>query len=151
MFNSRNINKEMNKELENHIVKVLELNLTPENNYLTINKKIEELNKVKDQLENIKQLTEKACWHKWAENLNEDFKGYKENQIYVLYLTRDGSKVLQEQSWEIDGVNYQESFSNRYIHISFRDNILQWLKDYVLPNCRIKDVYLKSMVRYKMK
>jgi len=78
-------------------------------------------------------------------------KGYKENQIYVLYLTRDGSKVLQEQSWEIDGVNYQESFSNRYIHISFRDNILQWLKDYVLPNCRIKDVYLKSMVRYKMK
>lgn len=73
-------------------------------------------------------------------------RGFKASQIYVLYLTRDGRKPLQDQSWIINGINYKENFSNRYIPISFRDDILLWLKQYVLPNCRIKDVYLKSTI-----
>lgn len=77
IFNSRQINKEMNKELENHIIKVLDLTSTPEKNHSTINKKIEELNKVKDQLDNLKQLSEKECWRKWAENLKRDFPNFK--------------------------------------------------------------------------
>jgi hypothetical protein len=70
----------------------------------------------------------------------------KENQIYVLYLTRDGGKPMPEQSWVFGGISYKEGFVNRFIPISFRDNILPWLKDYVLPDCRIKDVYLKSTI-----
>lgn len=73
MFNQRKINTKMNNELRGHISNVLNLNSTPENNYLVINRKIDELNKVKDQLEKLKQLTENDCWQEWAENLRHDF------------------------------------------------------------------------------
>lgn len=74
-------------------------------------------------------------------------KGYRESQIYVLYLTRDENKIPEDQSWRIEnGIDYKDIFSERFIPISFKDDILPWLKDNVLPNCRIKDVYLKSTV-----
>jgi hypothetical protein len=74
-------------------------------------------------------------------------KGIKENQIYVVYLTRDGSKKPESQSWKNEhGTDYRDSFLERFFPISFKDNILPWLKDYVLPNCKIKDVYLKSTI-----
>lgn len=77
MFNSRNINKKMNKELEEHIINVLDLKSTPEINHSIINKKIEELNKVKDHLDNLKRSSEKECWQKWAKNLTTDFPSFE--------------------------------------------------------------------------
>lgn len=74
-------------------------------------------------------------------------KGYPENQIYVIYLTRDGSKQIEDQSWKFEnGIDYKDSFVHRFCQVSFRENILPWLKIHVLPNCRIKDIYLKSTI-----
>lgn len=73
--------------------------------------------------------------------------GFKETQIYVIYLTKDGVKKPINQSWiNENGVNYKETFHNRYFPISFKQDILPWLTDYILPNCKVKDVYLKSTI-----
>lgn len=74
-------------------------------------------------------------------------KGFKETQIYIIYLTKDGSKKPEKQSWmNQKGNDYQESFHKRYFPISFKQDILPWLIDDVLPNCKLKDVYLKSTI-----
>ncbi|NOU19182.1 MAG: PD-(D/E)XK nuclease family protein [Bacteroidales bacterium] len=73
--------------------------------------------------------------------------GFKETQIYFIYLTKYGNKKPENQSWiNENGTNYRELFSKRYFQISFRHDILPWLTDYVLPNCKVKDVYLKSTI-----
>ena len=73
--------------------------------------------------------------------------GYKENLIYVIYLTRDGTKKPENQSWINEkGIDYREPFRERFFSISFKQDILPWLTDYVLPNCKVKDVYLKSTI-----
>lgn len=71
-------------------------------------------------------------------------KGYKEEEIFVIYLTRDDSKTPEDQSWQNNGHDYKKSFAERYFSLSFKTNILPWLKNYALPNCKVKDVYLKS-------
>jgi len=73
-------------------------------------------------------------------------KGYRSSQIYVIYLTRDENKKLGDQSWIFNGVDYKENFADRYFPISFKEDILPWLANYVLPNCEVKDVYLKSTI-----
>ncbi len=66
-------------------------------------------------------------------------KGIKEEQIWIIYLTRNGGEP-EDQSWG----DYKEKFKERFIELSYRKNILPWLETVVLPNCRVKDVYLKS-------
>ncbi len=66
-------------------------------------------------------------------------KKYKEEQIFVIYLSRDG-KEPDDQSWG----SYKESFKSRYVNLSFRYDILPWLKNDVLPNIHQNDVYLFS-------
>jgi hypothetical protein len=73
-------------------------------------------------------------------------KGYDEQHIWVIYLTRDENKKPEDHSWIYEGINYQERIKNRYLPISYRYDILPWLQDYVLPECRVKDVFLKSTV-----
>lgn len=68
--------------------------------------------------------------------------GYKKEQIYILYLSRDGSKSPNDNSWG----QYKNLFEKRYIRLTYRNHILPWLRDFLLPNIRIKDVYLKSCV-----
>jgi len=72
---------------------------------------------------------------------NVKSKGIKESQIWVIYLTRDGNEP-ENQSWR----NYKDTFTERFFPLSFRNDILPWLEETVLPNCRIKDVYLKSTI-----
>ena len=69
-------------------------------------------------------------------------KKYQEGQIFVIYLSRDG-KEPDEQSWG----SYKESFKSRYVNLSFRYDILPWLKNDVIPNVRQKDVYLLSALQ----
>lgn len=73
-------------------------------------------------------------------------KGYRSSQIYVVYLTRDGNKKPDDQSWKLYEVDYKEDFADRYFPLSFKEDILPWLINYVLPNCEVKDVYLKSTI-----
>jgi hypothetical protein len=66
--------------------------------------------------------------------------GYKEEQMYVIYLPPTHDKDPDEQTWG----EYKKKFEDRYLKISFKDDILPWLKDLVLPNTKIKDNYLSS-------
>lgn len=75
--------------------------------------------------------------------LNE---GYKSSQIFVVYLTRDGNKTPEDQSWKLYNINYKEDFADRFFPLSFKEDILPLLKDTILPNCKVKDVYLKSAI-----
>ena len=61
--------------------------------------------------------------------------------IFVVYLSSMG-KEPDDQSWG----EYKEEFKDRYINLSFRDDIIAWLKKNVLPNIRYKDVYLNTAV-----
>ena len=67
--------------------------------------------------------------------------GYKDDQIYVVYLTQNEGKP-DEQSWG----GYKDAFQHRYVNLSFRDHILGWLKDQVLPNVRIKESVFRSAI-----
>lgn len=73
-------------------------------------------------------------------------RGIKDENIFLIYLTSDGSKTVSEQSWIIEENNFQDRFQDRFFEISFKHDILPWLKIFVLPNCKIKDVYLKSTI-----
>ena len=67
--------------------------------------------------------------------------GYHEDQIYVIYLSQNGGEP-DKHSWG----NYKEAFQNRYVNLSFRNNILPWLKTFVLPHVRIKETVLRSAI-----
>jgi len=68
--------------------------------------------------------------------------GFSSEHIYVVYLSRTGEEP-DEQSWG----EYKEDFETRYVNLSFRDDILQWLKLNVLPEIRQKDTYLLYAVK----
>ena len=73
--------------------------------------------------------------------------GYKEEDIYVLYLPPTYEKEPEPQSW---GRYYNtDIYRKRYLDLSFRDDILPWLKNSVLPNARVKDrLLLSSLEQY---
>jgi len=66
-------------------------------------------------------------------------KGFNEKNIWIVYLTKYGG-LPEKQSWG----DYEDSFKQRFFRISFRKDILPWLENSVLPNSKIKDVFLKS-------
>ena len=68
--------------------------------------------------------------------------GFEEDQIYVIYLSQNGTEEPANQSWG----DFKESFKERYLNISFRNHILPWLKEFVLPNIRVKDNVLQSAI-----
>jgi hypothetical protein len=71
--------------------------------------------------------------------------GFVNEQIYVLYLTRDGSKQPNTDTWQSpEGYNYADEYINRYLHVSYRYDILPWLKE--LPSFASKDEYLHQVV-----
>lgn len=61
--------------------------------------------------------------------------------IFVVYLSQMGQEP-DAQTWG----DYKQAFADRYVNLSFRDDILPWLKHEVLPNIREKDICLKSAV-----
>lgn len=64
-------------------------------------------------------------------------EGFREDQIYVVYLSQSGREP-SEQTWGA----YKEQFAQRYINISFRKFIRQWLMEDILPHIRYKDQHL---------
>lgn len=65
-------------------------------------------------------------------------KGFKEQNIFIVYLSSSGQEP-DECSWG----NYKTNFKNRYINISFKNDILAWLKE-VLSKIHLTDIYLIS-------
>lgn len=68
---------------------------------------------------------------------------YKEENIFIIYLPPFSSKEPESKSWG----KYKKHFEKRYINLSFRDNILSWLENNVLPQINSKDIYLHSAIR----
>lgn len=64
-------------------------------------------------------------------------EGFRDDQIYVVYLSQSGREP-SEQTWGA----YKEQFAQRYINISFRKFIRQWLVEDILPHIRYKDQHL---------
>jgi hypothetical protein len=67
-------------------------------------------------------------------------ENYKETQIFVIYLPPTYDKDPDRQSWG----KYEDTFKSRYLKLSFREDILSWLKETVLPNVRMKEKFLSS-------
>jgi len=67
-------------------------------------------------------------------------RGYAEKQIYVVYLSPTYDKQPDEQTWG----DYREKFEDRFVNLSFKDDILRWLTDCVMPDVSIRDKYLSS-------
>lgn len=63
--------------------------------------------------------------------------GFADEQIFVVYLSQQGSEPA-EQSWG----TYKSEYEQRYVNLSFRDDILPWLKEYVVPILPDKDYLL---------
>ena len=76
----------------------------------------------------------------------EDFR--KEN-IFVVYLSpyreNPNSQSWIRQKDEVE-TNYEQEFSDRFVNLSFSNDVIKWLKEDVLPNIRQKDTYLNSAV-----
>lgn len=85
-------------------------------------------------------IDQRAQLSRYIEKVSE--MGYRKEQIYILYLPRDEGKSPNDDSWG----EYREIFENRYMRLTYRNHILPWLREFLLPNIRIKDVFLKSCV-----
>ena len=68
-------------------------------------------------------------------------QGFSDEQIYVVYLS-PRSEEPNEQSWG----DYKNKFQERYLNLSFDNDILAWLKEKILPNVKLKDVFLRSAI-----
>lgn len=67
---------------------------------------------------------------------------FNQNDIFVVYLSQTGSEP-NSQSWG----DYQQLFEDRFINLSFKEDILPWLKNNILPNIKYKDTYLINAVQ----
>ena len=67
---------------------------------------------------------------------------YKLEDIFIIYLPQFSSKEPELKSWG----KYKKRFEKRFINLSFRDHILSWLDNDVLPQINSKDVYLRSAI-----
>lgn len=65
--------------------------------------------------------------------------GYPKDGIFLVYLSQNGEEP-DCQSWG----GYKDAFQNRYVNLSFGKHINPWLKEWVLPNIRIKETILRS-------
>lgn len=92
-------------------------------------------NKVHNAVDQKKQIK------RYVEVVNEE---YKLEQIYVIYLTRDGSKEVAESSLPLE---LRNKLGARFLECNFKYNILTWLQDEVLPFCRHNDTILISGIQ----
>lgn len=69
---------------------------------------------------------------------------FDEQQIYVLYLPPIYDKEPNEQAW---GKYLDNDIrKKRYLNLSFKNDILPWLKENLLPNIRPNDKFLSSAI-----
>lgn len=75
-FDLRENNKKMNMELQEYIKKDLQFNESPDKNISILNGKIKDVNRVVNQLDILKDNTQKACWEYWLNRLKAEFPQY---------------------------------------------------------------------------
>ena len=71
-------------------------------------------------------------------------RGIPSDNIWVIYLTRDGRKKVEGYSLT---EKTKDILGNRFLEMDYYHNILPWLKEAVLPNCRVKEEWLESAIK----
>ena len=89
----------------------------------------------------------------WAVDQDKQIERYvttKHNQgipadnIWVIYLTRDGRKKVENYSFTDET---KKIVGNRFIEMDYLHDILPWLKETILPNCRLKEEWLETAIK----
>ena len=86
----------------------------------------------------------------WATDQSEQIaryiktvKKHGKKNISVIYLTRDGSKQVSDESFTDEAqkiLEYEdEKSTGNFIPLNYREHILPWLKEEILNNCTYKD------------
>lgn len=71
--------------------------------------------------------------------------GFKDEQIYVIYLPPNDYGEPSDDSWN----GLKKQYEDRYVRLSFQQSVLLWLEKYILPNIRQKDnLLLTAVVQY---
>lgn len=71
-------------------------------------------------------------------------RGIPSDNIWVIYLTRDGRKKVEDYSLTETTKNI---LGNRFVEMDYYHNILPWLKESILPNCRLREEWLVSAIK----
>ena len=72
--------------------------------------------------------------------------GIPNRNIFVIYLTLDGSKKVSSNSLP-NSLRDELKNGNRFIKMNYRDDILPWLKHSILPEIKIKEHLIESGIR----
>ena len=71
-------------------------------------------------------------------------RGIPSDSIWVIYLTRDGRKKVEGYSLT---EKTKEILGDRFLEMDYYHNILPWLKETILPNCRVREEWLESAIK----
>lgn len=89
----------------------------------------------------------------WARDQDKQIERYVETEIkngipqdniWVIYLTQDGHKKVENYSLTKRAI---EILGSRFVELNYRHHILPWLKESILPNCRMKEEWLASAIK----
>jgi len=124
-------------ELQNYIKQTLEFKENPEQNLSLVNCKINDLNKVINQLNSLKEDTEKDCWEDWKNRLHSNFPKYE----IIDRKNEDNKNILSKVGviLEINGMKFSvliEKEVNIYYGIGRHyssENIIPEISNLVAP------------------
>ena len=71
-------------------------------------------------------------------------RGIPADKIWVVYLTRDGQKKVESYSLT---KKTKDILAERFVEMDYCHHILPWLKEKILPNCRLKEEWLVSAIK----
>ncbi len=71
-------------------------------------------------------------------------RGIPSDNIWVVYLTRDGRKKVEDYSLTD---KTKDILRDRFLEMDYYHNILPWLKETILPNCRVREEWLESAIK----
>ena len=72
--------------------------------------------------------------------------GFEPKNIWVFYITSDGSKVVDKGSYDVENEEDKTNIGNRFIAINYKEDITEWLQNDILSN-RYYPESLMSIVR----
>lgn len=64
---------------------------------------------------------------RYIDFIKKDF-GYRNDQIFIIYLSSEGEDPT-DQTWKNDTVDYKIPFKDRYVNLSYKKDILPWLRE----------------------
>lgn len=70
--------------------------------------------------------------------------GIPKDKIWTIYLTMDGNKVVENRSLTDKA---KDLLNDRFITLDYRNHILPWLKNSILPNCKLKEDWLITALK----